>query len=218
MTKGIFDNLKRTIAERNEHLNDKLDVDQLTEQVKNEMHRGQSGEGYKGASTERYLEQLGTYLINSPDIETHRKVENSFYLNEKDYLEHNKTGRNTYADSEEVNNELEMKYEFDNDNLELKYVMRLFNPQKLSEDDLRRFIINWGNYTNIDNKLLREEIEDLQSEIESVANAKDFEMLSLFGHGLNVTECAKELGSTHQAVSDRIKKLINRYTKQLARS
>ncbi len=214
MTKGIFDNLKRTIAERNEHLNEKLDVDQLTEQVKNEMHRGQSGEGYKGASTERYLEQLGTYLINSPDVETHRKVEDSFYLNEKDYLEHNKTGRNTYADSEEVNNELEIKHEFDNDNLELKYVMRLFNPQKLTEDDLRRFIINWGNYTKIENKLLREEIEDLQSEIESVANAKDFEMLSLFGYGLNVSDTAKELGIAQPNVTKRVRNLAHRYLKQ----
>ena len=214
MTKGIFDNLKRTIAERNEHLNEKLDVDQLTEQVKNEMHRGQSGEGYKGASTERYLEQLGTYLINSPDVKTHRKVEDSFYLNEKDYLEHNKTGRNTYADSEEVNNELEIKHEFDNDNLELKYVMRLFNPQKLTEDDLRRFIINWGNYTKIENKLLREEIEDLQSEIESVANAKDFEMLSLFGYGLNVSDTAKELGIAQPNVTKRVRNLAHRYLKQ----
>lgn len=216
MTKGIFDNLKRTIAERNEHLNDKLDVDQLTEQVKNEMHRGQSGEGNQ-QSTERYLEKLGTYLIKSPDVETHRKVENSFYLNDKDYKTHNKVGYNTIPDSECVESELENEMEFYEDELRSEYVMRLFNPKKLSEDDLRRFIINWGNYTNIENKLLREEIEDLQSEIESVANAKDFEMLSLFGYGLNVTECAKEMGMSKQAISDRIKKLIKRYTKELDR-
>ncbi len=216
MTKGIFDNLKRTIAERNEHLNEKLDVDQLTEQVKNEMHRGQSGEGNQ-QSTERYLEKLGTYLIKSPDVETHRKVENSFYLNDKDYKTHNKVGYNTIPDSECVESELENEMEFYEDELRSEYVMRLFNPKKLSEDDLRRFIINWGNYTNIENKLLREEIEDLQSEIESVANTKDFEMLSLFGYGLNVTECAKEMGMSKQAISDRIKKLIKRYTKELDR-
>lgn len=211
MTKGIFENSMKTIKERNQHLNDKLDVEKLTEQVKIEMERGQCGEGHQ-QSTERYLEKLGTYLINSPDVETHRKVEDSFYLNEKDYRNNSAVGKNTYPNSQEVEVELESSSEI-GDEITDDYLKRLFNPQNVSEDDLRRFIINWGNYTQIDNKVLRDEIEDLQSEIESVANANDFIMLNLFSYGLNVTETAKEMGVTQGTLSTRIKQLVKRYTK-----
>lgn len=212
MTKGIFENSMKTIKERNQHLNDKLDVEKLTEQVKIEMERGQCGEGHQ-QSTERYLEKLGTYLINSPDVETHRKVEDSFYLNEKNYKMHNKIGYNTIPDSVQVETELENRSEF-NSSLDDGFIMNLFNPQNVSEDDLRRFIINWGNYTQIDNKVLRDEIEDLQNEIESVANANDFIMLNLFSYGLNVTETAKEMGITQPNVTKRVKNLAHRYLKQ----
>lgn len=211
MTKGIFENSMKTIKERNQHLNDKLDVEKLTEQVKIEMERGQCGEGHQ-QSTERYLEKLGTYLIDSPDVETHRKVEDSFYLNEKDYRNNSAVGKNTYPNSQEVEIELESLSEI-GDKLTDEYLKRLFNPQNVSEGDLRRFIINWGNYTQIDNKVLRDEIEDLQSEIESVANTNDFIMLNLFSYGLNVTETAKEMGVTQGTLSTRVKQLVKRYTK-----
>lgn len=213
---GIFNTEIKKYKERKQNVQNNIDDVKVKKTFIEDVQQGKSAEE---TYTGRYLERLGTYLLKSGDVDSIRRGKYTFFYDEEYYKDKNKTGKHTTPNTElieqEDGTELKTLTQTDTEQVYLnkEYIQRLFKIGNLTELDLRNFILNWGNYTQIDLEELYEAVTWLKMEIMDNCTQQDIEMLNLFDGKRNITEVARILNVSKQNVSKKIKKICKKVMK-----
>lgn len=208
--KNIFDKNIKTFKERSENVQRNLEFSLVEDEIRKNLSRGEVTED---TQIGKYLDSVANYLLASDDVPSGRKAKDSHYRNEKDYRNNYSIGRNTIADTEKV-------VDFSDDLVEREqfidrkgYIKRLFDPKNLTIDVLRDFIVNWGNYTQVETEELREAIKWLQMEIRECVTEDEWKLIKKFEKFHTMTEVALNMGISQPAVSKKIKKICQKIQK-----
>lgn len=214
MTLTVFDKNKEFFNERSKHIDYILENDnnlrkQITKQVC-------VGERIEDSKLGEYLDNIANYLLESKDVESGRKIKNDYYRSEKDYHSNFAIGKHTVpVDSQTISSFSDSSEHIDY-SINGDYLRKLFSPEKLSEDDIRRFIVAGYNYTKVKNKELGGAVKWLNDEIWLVASKGEKEIIKLFDGNRKIKEVAEIKGITSQAISYYLKnisqKVINSLT------
>lgn len=210
LTKRVFNKEIENIEGRKIYVADILgQIDNIDEMVARELEKGSNLENTKIGG---YLDRVANYLLESKDIESGRKINDTFYLSEKDYRSHYSMGRNCYPSSEDVLDFYEKgaAEEQMQNNLNREYVDRLFNFSNLTESDMRRFITSGCNYPDDISEHLRQSIEWLYDELFRIASKGEKEIMALFQEGKNIKEIALIKGVTERSVRKSLKNICRK--------
>ena len=210
LTKQVFNKEIDSIEGRKQHVSNLLSgFDDISEMVALELEKGSNLENTKIGG---YLDRVANYLLESKDIDSGRKIEDTFYLSEKDYRSHYAMGRNCYPSSEDVLDYYEKELVNDQgaSNINREYIDRLFNASKLTESDLRRFITSGCNYPNNISNHLKESVDWLYDELYRLASKGEREIMELFHDGKNIKEIAMIKGVTDRSVRKSLKNICRK--------
>ncbi|MFT9003229.1 MAG: hypothetical protein ABF991_00810 [Liquorilactobacillus hordei] len=203
----IFNKNKKTIIERGKHIKSTINQIEINKDIRKMIDNGNSLEG---TPLGEHLDNITNYFLESQDVKSGRKIENTFYRDERYYSSHYAMGKNAINITNNELETLEGNSKFDNSNLDINYIKRLFNPEKLSEDDIRRFIVSGCNYTRTVSDDIRGGISWLWEEIMSNCTDREREIIKMF----DGKRTAKEI-SGMQSVSDRyIRKILKNVSKK----
>lgn len=155
------------------------------------------------------LEKLGTYIIQSNDIKSERRVDKSFYRTEKNYRQ-TAMGRHTetvdFESREDLHNLID---EGGGGQYSQEYLSKLFNFASMSDKEKYR-VIKYGLPEKGGETQLApifDYVYDLL--IEACENDTDKQIIECLVHNLSQTDIGLELHISQQAVYKRIKKLID---------
>lgn len=220
-TKLLFDNTKESYEERKDYLNETLNNDLLSRIITREIALGRNAES---SFSGYFTEQLGNYLLGGTGIGSPRRASEPFYPSERYYKSHKAISRITrpWGLMDGYQQETRSK-EFLKSTQEDKngYLMRLFNPETITVDNLRNFIKQGfckGIPEEISDPLLRDNLENLRQIILKICDRKkDLIFLNYFDGSRNLNDIASELGISHQAVSKKLKKISEKARKKVAK-
>lgn len=201
-----FDNSKKNYEDRKEHVEKVLSEVKVDEVIRDCLDLESKTYG----RLEDYLDDLGTYLLESSDIDSCRNIEDSFYRNDKYYNTSTAMGKNSmYIDLQEETWGNMFPNEIHNDELNEEYIFRLFDEDNLTQKDKRNLLrIGVSEIKNIHNEHLRNEIENFfDSQINKVRSGKDLLVINYLAKGLNDSEIAEKLKVSRPAISKRFKKI-----------
>ena len=198
-----FDNTKKKYEDRKKHVEDVLDSVELD----GILAQAVCGDDYTLGKIEKSLEDLGTYLLKSSDIESERKIKNSFYRDEIRYREY-AIGKNTASVDFENREDLHIIHDYEDVELSEDYIFSLFDPEKITAKEKRNVLkIGVKELSLIKNKYLIDEIEYLfEEQVEKSKNGKDLLVINYASKGLTDKEIARKIKIPRQTVS----KIINR--------
>lgn len=208
----IFDTRKKTFEERSKHIEMSISENKLNKEISNLINKNETLDGTK---TGNYLERITNYLLESEDILSGRKVEYDYYRSEKDYKSNFATGRNSIPISNEIIEKINEYPQYTNKHIDINFIKRLFNPEKLSEDDIRRFIVKGCNYTRTDSEELRNALSWLWDVIMTECTDREKEIVNMFDGKRTVKEVAEMQGITSQGISYFIKNISKKALKSL---
>ena len=202
-----FDNTKKKYEDRKKHVEDVLAGVELDEILTQAV----CGDDYTLGKIEKILEDLGTYLLMSNDIDSEREIKNSFYRDEKRYRQY-AIGKHTTSVDFESREDLHLfdshDYEKQDDSLSEEYIYKLFDPDTITTKEKRNVLkIGVKELSLIKNKYLIDEIEYLfEEQVEKSKNGKDLLVINYAAKGLTDKEIARKIKIPRQTVS----KIINR--------
>ena len=200
-----FDNTKKKYEDRKKHVEDVLDSVELDEILAQAV----CGDDYTLGKIEKSLEDLGTYLLKSSDIESERKIKNSFYRDEIRYREY-AIGKNTASVDFENREDLHIIHDYEDVELSEDYIFSLFDPEKITAKEKRNVLkIGVKELSLIKNKYLIDEIEYLfEEQIENSRSGKDLLIINYASMGLTDYEISKKLKIPRRTISENLKKIV----------
>ena len=200
-----FDNKKKKYEDRKKHVEDVLDSVELDEILAQAV----CGDDYTLGKIEKSLEDLGTYLLKSSDIESERKIKNSFYRDEIRYREY-AIGKNTASVDFENREDLHTIHDYEDVELSEDYIFNLFDPEKITAKEKRNVLkIGVKELSLIKNKYLIDEIEYLfEEQIENSRSGKDLLIINYAAMGLTDYEISKKLKIPRRTISENLKKIV----------
>ena len=200
-----FDNKKKKYEDRKKHVEDVLDSVELDEILAQAV----CGDNYTLGKIEKSLEDLGTYLLKSSDIESERKIKNSFYRDEIRYREY-AIGKNTASVDFENREDLHIIHDYEDVELSEDYIFSLFDPEKITAKEKRNVLkIGVKELSLIKNKYLIDEIEYLfEEQIENSRSGKDLLIINYASMGLTDYEISKKLKIPRRTISENLKKIV----------
>ena len=200
-----FDNKKKKYEDRKKHVEDVLDSVELDEILAQAV----CGDDYTLGKIEKSLEDLGTYLLKSSDIESERKIKNSFYRDEIRYREY-AIGKNTASVDFENREDLHTIHDYEDVELSEDYIFSLFDPEKITAKEKRNVLkIGVKELGLIKNKYLIDEIECLfEEQIENSRSGKDLLIINYASMGLTDYEISKKLKIPRRTISENLKKIV----------
>lgn len=200
-----FDNTKKKYEDRKKHVEDVLDSVELDEILAQAV----CGDDYTLGKIEKSLEDLGTYLLKSSDIESERKIKNSFYRDEIRYREY-AIGKNTASVDFENREDLHIIHDYEDVELSEDYIFSLFDPEKITAKEKRNVLkIGVKELGLIKNKYLIDEIEYLfEEQIENSRSGKDLLIINYASMGLTDYEISKKLKIPRRTISENLKKIV----------
>ena len=200
-----FDNKKKKYEDRKKHVEDVLDSVELDDILAQAV----CGDDYTLGKIEKSLEDLGTYLLKSSDIESERKIKNSFYRDETRYREY-AIGKNTASVDFENREDLHIIHDYEDVELSEDYIFSLFDPEKITAKEKRNVLkIGVKELSLIKNKYLIDEIEYLfEEQIENSRSGKDLLIINYASMGLTDYEISKKLKIPRRTISENLKKIV----------
>ena len=200
-----FDNTKKKYEDRKKHVEDVLAGVELDEILAQTV----CGDDYTLGKIEKSLEDLGTYLLKSSDIESERKIKNSFYRDEIRYREY-AIGKNTASVDFENREDLHIIHDYEDVELSEDYIFSLFDPEKITAKEKRNVLkIGVKELGLIKNKYLIDEIEYLfEEQIENSRSGKDLLIINYASMGLTDYEISKKLKIPRRTISENLKKIV----------
>lgn len=210
----IFDTSLKTKSDRDNHLRELLDTNQLQRHIRSEVNHHQlATHSFSGWFTDR----LSNYLFDSSNSGSYRKGDYSFYANETHYW-HKKTPSSILLVDdieEEINNNNFLREQRSN---KTAYLSKLFDPNNIAEDDYKSFIK--AGYCNVDinsldieNEMIIEGMQRMQEIIKSSCKKDDLHFLKKFNGKNNLNDIALITGVTHQSVSKKLQKICKKSRK-----
>lgn len=199
-----FDNTKKELGERLEFVEKVLeDVEDLDKYIKKAVTNGDN------SKVEQYLENYGTYLLRAKDVESERKIKNSFYQTERDYrksADYKNTNQIDFDDRDDICYSATWNCE----SLSEEYIFRLFDPDNMDNKAKRNLLkIGVSCLDKIENPHLKEEIElFFAQQIEKSKNGKELLILNYAAKGLTDKEISEKLHIPRRTVSERLSNLM----------
>ena len=212
MTLNIFDRKKESFSDRSKHIDYVLEKDDELKQQINERVR--TGERIENSKLGDYLDGIANYLLESKDIESGRKIEDDFYRSEKDYHSNFAIGKNTIPVDNQTMSVLGNQSQQIGYSVNRGYLAKLFASEKLSEDDIRRFIVAGYDYSKIQNKEIRDAVRWLQDEVWLVASKGEKEIVKLFNGKRKVRDVAEIKGASPRYVRKTLQNIVKKTIKQ----
>ena len=202
-----FDNTKKKYEDRKKHVEDVLDSVELDEILAQAV----CGDDYTLGKIEKSLEDLGTYLLKSSDIESERKIKNSFYRDETRYREY-AIGKNTASVDFENREDLHVIHDYEDVELSEDYIFSLFDPEKITEKEKRNVLkIGVKELPNIKNKYLIDEIENLFDEqIDKTQSGRDLLIINYATKGLTDMEISKKISLPKSTTTYVLSKILKK--------
>lgn len=204
-----FDNKKKKYEDRKKHVEDVLAGVELDEILTQAV----CGDDYTLGKIEKSLEDLGTYLLMSNDVDSEREIKNSFYRDEKRYRQY-AIGKHTTSVDFESREDLHLfdshDYEKQDDSLSEEYIYKLFDPDTITTKEKRNVLkIGVKELSLIKNKYLIDEIEYLfEEQIENSRSGKDLLIINYASMGLTDYEISKKLKIPRRTISENLKKIV----------
>lgn len=154
------------------------------------------------------LESQATFLLNSSDIDSGRKVEYGYYRDERDYRSNYSIGKNTVATEEVKIASLSEKANVDFPKVNIEHI----DFRKVDISKRRNFLIDElceiNNPVNSLSSIIKVIHDNLINEINNKDDAKIVESLS---SGLTVDEIASDFNISRRSVVRRIEKLCEKH-------
>lgn len=201
-----FDNNLKKYEDRKKHVSDVLnDVD-----VDTIIRESLASLDHTYSAVEGCLEDLGTYLLKSSDIESERKIENSFYQREKDY--HKKA---IWKNSKHVDLSIREDLMYTNmlDHvLDEDYLSSLFHPSTITLKEKRNVLkVGIAEINKLtDDTLIGRINYFFDSQIEKAKSGKDLLLLNYAAKGLSDKEISDKLNIPRPTISRNINQIIER--------
>lgn len=162
----------------------------------------------------RALDMMGKYILDSADVESERKLEYSFYMNEQQYAKRSIAKGTIPFDPIEALSVFEngrtlqdqVKYED-----RMDYLINLIDLDNMSYKQRRKMISTLLLEKDNPESYLQEDMQKLyDSMLESPALKKESnrDIFEYMIQGLTETDMAKEIGCTRQNISEKIKRII----------
>lgn len=157
------------------------------------------------------LEQLGTYILKSPDVDSCRKVDRSFYETESDYRSRYKIGKKSYSrDFSLPENDVEEKRV---DLFISNYnIYDILNISELNEKQVKKVIKNALPLRNSDvyfSGKMKELYEYLAEIVESSNDEMNKLIFYLYADGKTESMISTNVQMSQAAVNKRIYKICN---------
>lgn len=214
MSSRIFDKNLRTVKERIEHIDSILNKSKIREEFLGDVKRGLLAQDSRSG---HYLETVANYLLESPDIESGRKINNTFYPNEKYYWSKTSIAKCLKVSSDKLENyPEEQRFEIGQDTIRV-----LFKFDRINQKVIRNFILlglvnkNKRDEASNNNQLLLEALNWLGEEIWNSMSEQDRKLVLLFDGRNSISYVANLLGVSHQNISKKIKKICKNAEKWL---
>ena len=199
-----FDNTKKLYEDRKvyvENIFSKVDVSYL---VGIYLY-----DEYNMNNLEKSLEDLGTYLLMSNDIDNERKIRLQFYRDEKRYRQY-AIGKNTISTDFSNKGILPNDIFIEKEGYKEEYIFRLFDPEKLTIKEKRNILkIGVPNICRINDKHIIEEIDCFLSYcIDKTKNGKEMLIINYVSQGLTDKEISNKIKVPRRTISEIISRVI----------
>ncbi|MCC4466858.1 hypothetical protein [Limosilactobacillus reuteri] len=208
----IFDKSLNRVSDRNQHIYNLVDKEAINRDIAKDVVSERMAQETR---TGHFLETVANYILESPNIDSGRKVEESFYPSERYYWSKSSVAKNLLVSTDKLNNyPAKMDKEVNQGAL-----TELFKFENIGISEIRR-VITLGLLTpevrdRIDNPDLRDAISWLCEEILSSMTCQDREFIANFDGKSNISKIAYKLGMSHQNVSKKLKKICKNAEKWL---
>lgn len=168
----------------------------------------------KGNSVSSFLDDVATYLLESKDIKSGRKVDNSYYRNDKDYYNNYSIGRNTTPLDTSIVEGLVDNQEV-NDSDYRDYLRTLFDYADLNEETIKNLIFNWNaDISECSNDFI-DAWEWIHLELSEYLTESELELLEKFDGKRSISEVARICGVSQPYVSKKIKQVCTKVHKSV---
>lgn len=206
--KNWFKNVGNSLEDRKKHVQDILDeLEDHTKVASSTLVADRSFEKDPYFSS---LDQLGTFILKSSDIDSCRSIDDSFYETERDYRSRYEIGKNSYStDFTLPENDLRDN-EYAQEDISIDIYYKMFNITAMSDSEIKRLIKyvlpKRNEDISIKGKLL--ELYDLVNEIvEDTNDAVNKTIFDLLVNGSTESEISKVVNMSQAAVNKRISKM-----------
>lgn len=199
-----FRNDKKSYEDRKSHVNSifaQVDV--------NDMVRSSLCNEYMMSNLEKSLEDLGTYLLASDDVESERNIRLGFYRDEKRYRQY-AIGKNTLSTDFNTRDNINSHIIIDEDDSKEKHIFTLFDPYKMTIKEKRNVLkIGIPNKCYINDEFIVEEIDSLFNRfLCNVKNGRDILVINYAAKGMTDEEISVKIRVSRRTVSKIINRLI----------
>lgn len=211
-----FDNDLKSYADKAKYIEDTFDVNKLNKVVTNKV---KGGENISDTSFGNFLDDVANYLLESKDIDSGRKIEDTFYRNEKHYKSSYAMGKNTAVDTDltewKMNEQTIEDSVLDDYSSVNGYLNRLFNTDNLDRMEIRKLIMNISKLEKVTSKELLSAFEWFEDVLKDSLSEKDLDFVSLFKKYDKIADISKELNVSSQAVSNKLTRVCDKIKKNL---
>lgn len=177
------------------------------------------GENISDTSFGNFLDDVANYLLESKDIDSGRKIKDTFYRNEKHYKSSYAMGKNTAVDTDltewKMNEQTIEDSVLDDYSSVNGYLNRLFNTDNLDRMEIRKLIMNIGKLEKVTSKELLSAFEWFKDVLKDSLSEKDLDFVSLFKKYDKIADISKELNVSSQAVSNKLTRVCDKIKKNL---
>lgn len=197
-----FNNTIKSYDDRVRHVSDLLSDLEVDELVRQSL----DGNSFTYDNIEKNLEELGTYILESQDVESERKVEDSFYLNERRFNRGTIYKNSVYVEKSVLENlQLEDLTGIE-DTLHNEYIARLFKD--ITNAELINILKNIDAANSLNNEFLKDYISFIcEDVIDNCSSGKDLAIINLFTKGNSSRSISKKVNLQHTTINRRVAKL-----------
>lgn len=214
MSSKLFDKKLRTVQKRTKHVQEMLDGIQIRKEFSGDVRSGHLAQDSRSG---HYLETVANYILESPDVESGRKINDTFYPSEKYYWSKTSLAKNLQVTSEQLEN----LPEHNRIDYSSEALRSLFDIHNLNQDVIRNFIVlgmmKQEKRTDVcaDDENLLDALNWLSQEIEESLTSSDKILVAFFDGQNNLSTVAQMVGVSHQNVSKKLKKICKNAEKWL---
>ncbi|WP_461199349.1 hypothetical protein [Enterococcus sp. N249-2] len=200
-----FDNKIKNYEDRKKYVENVLEQVNVEDIIKNSLNN----DNHIYNNTEKYLEDLGTYLLDSQDIPSGRKVEETFYHKES-HLYRNAISKNTMELDKTYIENLGALHNRESNKINEEYISRLFS--NIDASSVRNIIRKMDSELNeIENSYLRDYIDFIFNDtINKCNDGKDLLVINLYSKGLTEMMISEKIKISQPAINKRLKKITKK--------
>lgn len=154
-------------------------------------------------------DKWGSYLLQSKDVLSNRKISDTFYINMSEAYKH-KEYKGAYL--VDLENRHDIQYGNGADPKELpnkEYLNRLFNYGEMEYKEKRRLLRNFTNVNGDISLVVKNQIDFILEDILlSVKDNTDIKIIEYLTLGLTENQMSEKLGISRQAINKRIIRVL----------